>query len=205
MLSTQQGPCQKKPAAPEELAGGPRCPRTFSTIIKPRRCQCENLFGFCFCPQVRCLQHGCPPSGNEPPPMFGLDDQTGLMKWRLPCHHFQASNSTNTINAASSELECAMMLAHNHKCGIPTKDAMGRVRAGGIQRQSSLHHVASCAQEYAGACHFPLLEFLSKFGTWAILKQIFISFHVWSNHKNYPPNFLSQQLFNQAKNSTPAS
>lgn len=135
---------------------------------------------------LRCLDHGCPPPDKEPPldvpksdPCWDLITQG--WSWLVISHEVEAAlpslpaflalanNSTNSISAASNELECAMMLAHYHKCGIPMKDAIARVRAGGIQCQSSLPHVANYVQKYAGGCHFPLLEFLSTFGTWAIL------------------------------------
>jgi len=124
----------------------------------------------------------------------------------LPAFLAMANNSTNSISAASNELECAMMLAHYHKCGIPMKDAIDRVKAGGIQCQSSLPHVASYVQRYAGGCHFPLLEFLSTFGTWAILIHfcLFIPLFVQIT-KMYPSNFLPKQLCNQADSSMPAS
>ena len=172
---------------------------------------------------LRCLQHGCPPPDNGPPldvpksdPCWDLITQG--WSWLVISHEVEAAlpslpaflamanNSTNSISAASNELECAMMLAHYHKCGIPMKDAIDRVKAGGIQCQSSLPHVASYVQRYAGGCHFPLLEFLSTFGTWAILIHfcLFIPLFVQIT-KMYPSNFLPKQLCNQADSSMPAS
>ena len=101
---------------------------------------------------LRCLQHGCPCPENEPPLDVPKSDPcwdliTKGWSWlvigheveaalpSLPAFLAMASNSTNSISAASNELECAMMLAHYHKCGIPMTDAIARVRAGGIQCQ----------------------------------------------------------------------
>ena len=157
---------------------------------------------------LRCLQHGCPPPDNGPPldvpksdPCWDLITQG--WSWLVISHEVEAAlpslpaflamanNSTNSISAASNELECAMMLAHYHKCGIPMKDAIDRVKAGGIQKL-----LAPCGQLCPEVCWwlpFPIvgipvhLWYLGYINTFLFIHSI-----VCSNHQNVSIKFLTQ-------------
>ena len=173
---------------------------------------------------LRCLQHGCQCPDNEPPldvpksgPCWGLiskgwswlviSHEVEAALPSLPAFLAMANNSTNSISAASNELECAMVLAHYHKCGIPDPHEGCH-----CQGQSWWHPMprllAACCHLCPEVCRWQPFSIAGiPFQVWYLsyINTFFISFHVWSNHKSYPPNFLSKKLFNQANSSMPLS
>ena len=127
------------------------------------------------------------------------------MKWRLPCHHFQHSLPWPTIPPIPSLLPA---MSWNAPWGwhitasvvSPWRTPLPGSELVASNPKALCTMLPAYVQKFASGGHFPLLEFLSKFGTWALLQQFFISYYVWSNHKSYPSNPLSKQLFNQANN-----